>query len=411
MHVFLITQYFAPEIGAASSRWSDYVKLLVKKGHKVTVLCQTPNYPDGKIFEGYKNHFFKKDVISDNLNIIRSGVWVNDRSSAIKIVGNYLSFAFTGLINSFRVKKYDLIIVSSPPLFIGIIPIILKKLKKCTIFLDLRDIWPESVIALGGLKSKLMLNLGRFLEKKLYNSVNGFIFPVPGFSNYFCKSFPNQMQKPMFNLMNGINNEFLKESLKHNNKNNSTFKVLYSGNLGLAQGLEVIIKVAELLIDYPIKFEFIGSGVKKESLINLVKLKNLTNITFKDSMPRNELIKELRKANVCLVPLKNKKLFINAIPSKIFEIMACNKPIILGLRGESEVIVKDNNCGIVVEPENPEDYKNAILAYYKDESLSRIHGQNGVNYVTNFMQKELLLSNFLNELKNKDKKLSLNINI
>jgi glycosyltransferase involved in cell wall biosynthesis len=411
MHVFLITQYFHPEIGAAASRWGDYVKLLIDKGHKVTVLCEVPNYPHGKIFDGYKNQWYKKEILSDNLVIIRSGVWANNRNSKIKILGNYLSFALTGLINSLKIKNYDLIIISSPPLFVGIIGIILKKIKKCIILLDLRDIWPESVIALGGLKSKWLLNLGRWLENLLYCSVDGYIFPVPGFINYFKKSFPEQLQKPVFNLMNGIDKEFINESLKFNKKHQKDFTVLYSGNLGLAQGLEVVIKTAELLLDYPIQFRLIGNGLKKELLINLAKSKKLNNISFEDTMPRTQLIKEISKANVCLVPLKNNKLFRNAIPSKIFEIMACSKPVILGVKGEAEKIIKNNNCGITVDPENSEKLKNAVLTYYNDKSLSKIHGENGVKYVTDYMQKEFLLSEFLFQLNNKAKVSSLNINI
>ena len=411
MHVFLITQYFHPEIGAAASRWGDYVKLLIEKGHKVTVLCEMPNYPYGKLFDGYKNQWFKKEILSNNLIIIRSGVWANNRKSKLKLLGNYLSFAFTGLINSFKVKNYDLVIISSPPLFVGIIAIVLKRIKKCLILLDLRDIWPESVIALGGLKSKWLLRLGKWLENLLYRSVDGYIFPVPGFINYFKKVFPDQLEKPMFNLMNGIDKEFINESLKLKNEDQKEFTVLYSGNLGLAQGLEIIVETAELLVDYPIQFRLIGSGLKKELLINLAKSKKLNNISFENTIPRTQLIKEINKASVCLVPLKNNKLFRNAIPSKIFEIMACRKPVILGLKGEAAKIIDNNNCGIIVEPENPKEYKDAILSYYNNHNLSEIHGSNGVKYVTKNMQKEYLLSKFLFQLKTKAKELSLNINI
>lgn len=411
MHILLITQYFHPEIGAAASRWGDYVKLLIEKGHKITVLCQTPNYPHGKIFDGYKNQWFKKEILSNNLTIIRSCVWANNRKSKLKLLGNYLSFALSGSINSFKIKNYDLVIISSPPLFVGIIAIIIKKIKKSLIFLDLRDIWPESVVALGGLKSKWLLMLGRRLEKLLYSSVDGYIFPVPGFKNYFRSSFPDQLKKPMFNLMNGIDKEFINESLKFNQEDQKEFIVLYSGNLGLAQGLEVVIKTAELLIDYPIEFKLIGSGLEKELLINLAKSKKLNNINFEDTMPRTQLIKEINKATVCLVPLKKNKLFENAIPSKIFEIMACGKPSILGVKGEAEKIIINNNCGIIVEPDNPNEYKNAILTYYNNHNLLKTHGENGVKYVTEYMQKEYLLLEFLSQLKNKVKELSLNINI
>ena len=409
MHFFLITQYFHPEIGAAASRWGDYVKLLIDKGHKVTVLCEMPNYPQGIFFDGYKNQWSKKEILSNNLTIIRSGVWANNRKSTFKLLGNYLSFVFTGLINSFKIKNYDLIIISSPPLFVGIIAIVLKKIKKSKVLLDVRDIWPASVVALGSLKSNFLLKMGLWLEMKIYNNVDGYIFPVPGFSNYFKENFPVESKKPQFDLMNGVSKDFINKSNKK--KENNSFTILYSGNMGLAQGLEVIVICAEKLVDYPINFKFIGDGVKKQELINLVDSKKLNNIIFENSLSRLDLIEEIKMASVCIVPLIDKKLFRVAIPSKIFEIMACSKPVILGLKGEAEKIIKNNNCGIIVEPENSEELKKAILAYYNDKNLSKAHGKNGVNYVTKYMQKDYLISKFLFQLKNKAKDLSLNINI
>ena len=179
----------------------------------------------------------------------------------------------------------------------------------------------------------------------------------------------------------------------------------------MAQGLEVIIDTAEKLLDFTIKFRIIGEGIKKQSLIDLTISKNITNVSFHDPLPRKMLIKEILNSNVCLVPLINNKLFLSAIPSKIFEIMACKRPIILGVKGEAEKIINDNTCGITVEPDSSEDYMNAILKYYKNKDLADKHGKNGVNYVTSYMQKDYLLSKFLKQLKTKERELFLNINI
>ena len=127
MHIFLVTQYFPPEVGAAPSRWGDYVQIMLSRGHKVTVLCEIPNYPYGKFFSGYKFRWIKKETISKNFIIYRSAVFANDRSTSVKKLLHYLSFAFSSIINSFRVKKFDLLIISSPPIFIGFVGIIQKK--------------------------------------------------------------------------------------------------------------------------------------------------------------------------------------------------------------------------------------------------------------------------------------------
>ena len=405
MRVFIITQYFPPELGAAASRWGDYVDILVQQGHKVTVLSGMPNYPHGRRFDGYKNYWVKRETPSKNLTIIRSTVWANDRRSTFKMLGNYLSFAFSGVINAIKIRNQDLMILSSPPLFVGLISIVISSLRRFTILLDIRDIWPESVVALGGIKSKWLIKLGRLLESKVYRSANGFIFPVPSFQKYFKDHHPEQMKKPIFNLMNGVHQHFLSKSKENNAINQKDFTVLYSGNMGMAQGLEVILETASLLKDYPIKFKFIGEGVCKTELIHMAKSKGLSNVAFLDSMPREALIGEMHNSNVCLVPLKNNQLFRNAIPSKIFEIMACKKPVILGVKGEAATIIKKYNCGSIVPPEDPIALKNTIFKYFEDQDLIKLHGENGVNSVTNHLRKEVLLLSFLKQVKTSIKRL------
>ena len=159
MHVFLITQYFPPEIGAAATRWGDYTDILVKQGHRVTVLCEMPNYPLGEYFPGYKRQWVKREYISPNLTIIRSFTWATNRRSVIKKLGNYLIFMLSGLINALKIKNYDILIISSPPLFSGVIGAIIAKIKSIHFFLDIRDLWPESVTSVGEVKSKLIIRL------------------------------------------------------------------------------------------------------------------------------------------------------------------------------------------------------------------------------------------------------------
>ena len=395
MRVLLIAQYFPPEIGAAASRWGDYVDILVQRGHKVTVLCGMPNYPQGKRFDGYNNLWVKREKKSSNLRIIRSAVWANDRKSTFKMLGNYLSFAFSGVMNAIKIRNVDLIVLSSPPLFVGIIGMILSSIRKYKMLLDVRDIWPESVVVLGGMKSKWLIKLGRLLESKVYRSASGYIFPVPGFQKYFKSHHPLQMKKPMFNLMNGVHEDFLVKTKETQLASQKDFTVLYSGNMGMAQGLEVVLEAASQLKDYPIQFKLIGDGVCKTSLIQMAKSMGLSNMTFLDSISREALISEMHNASVCLVPLKNNPLFRNAIPSKIFEIMACKKPVILGVEGEAAGIIQQYNCGTVVSPENPLELKNIILKYYESKDLIIFHGNNGVRAVTEHLRKDVLLSTFL----------------
>ncbi len=400
MHVLLITQYFPPEIGAAATRWGDYVQILIKKGHRVTVLCEMPNYPLGTYFPGYKRQWVKQEKVSPNLTIIRSFAWANNRDSAIKKLGHYLVFMFSGLLTAFRLKNYHVLIVSSPPLFVGVIGAIISKIKSIYFFLDIRDLWPESVMALGEVRSKWVFNMGKKLESFIYKSTNGYILTVPGFKKHFTNHYPEQLNKPMINLINGVSNTFFDLAKKYDRIPGKRFAVLYSGNMGLAQGLESVIKAADILQKYPIDFKFVGSGVKQKALKTKADKLGLKNVVFLPVQKKEELIKLIKKASVCLVPLKNNPLFKNAIPSKMFEYMACGRPVIVSISGEVTEIIKKAKSGLISSPEDANSIADSILYYYNNRGKIIEQGRNGVMYVKENVRKEVLISHVMKKMQN-----------
>ena len=400
MHVLLITQYFPPEIGAAATRWGDYVQILIQKGHSVTVLCEMPNYPLGSYFPGYKRQWVKRENVSPDLTIIRSFAWANNRSSAIKKLGHYLIFMLSGLINAFKLKNYDVLIISSPPLFVGVIGAIISKIKSIHFILDIRDLWPESVMALGEVRSKWVFNMGRKLESFIYKSTNGYILTVPGFKKHFTNHYPDQLTKPMINLINGVSNTFFDLAQKYDRIPEKRFTVLYSGNMGLAQGLESVIKAADILQKYPIDFKFVGSGVKRKELITKTEKLGLKNVVFLPVQKKEELIKLIKKASVCLVPLKNDPLFRNAIPSKMFEYMACGRPVIASISGEVEKILNSAKSGAIAMAEDADSVADSILYYYNNRGKIIEQGQNGVTYVKQNVRKEVLISHAMEKMRN-----------
>jgi len=368
---------------------------LVKQGHHVTVVCEMPNYPLGEYFPGYKRQWVKREHMSPNLTIIRSFTWANDRKSMIKKLGNYLIFMLSGLINALKIKNYDVLIISSPPLFTGMIGAIIAKIKSIHFLLDVRDLWPESVTSLEQVKSKLIIRLGKKLESFIYKSTTGYIFAVPGFKKYFAKNHPSQIKKSMIKLVNGVSRSFIDLAEQNNRMPHKKFTVLYSGNMGLAQGLETVIKAANILKKYPIDFCFVGDGIKLESLKEKSNKMDLDNISFLPVQKRENLIQIIKKASVCLVPLKNEPLFRHAIPSKLFEYMACGRPVIVSIEGEVEKIIKKANSGLIATPEDADSISKQILYYYNNRDKIYYHGQNGVIYVTKNVCKETLLSDAL----------------
>jgi glycosyltransferase involved in cell wall biosynthesis len=312
---------------------------------------------------------------------------------------HYFVFTFSALLNAFKIKSYDLIIISSPPLFVGLIGVMLKKWKSIDFWLDVRDIWPESAIALKQINNNWLYFFGKKMEQIIYNSAKGFIFAVPGFKKYFCNEFQSESKKPMLNLINGVSNDFLEKAKITDFKKPKRFTVLYSGNIGLAQGLETVIESAKLLIEYPIDFMFVGNGVCREDLEELVKINEQKNVHFYDTVSRHKLIKFIKQSSVCLVHLKNKQLFNVALPSKTFEYMACERPVIVGVKGEIENIINSSKSGIIVEPENPTKLSQTILNYYNNPDKSIKDGMSGLTYITDNLVKEELISILMNKIQ------------
>ena len=306
---------------------------------------------------------------------------------------------FSAIINSRHVKGYDTLIVSSPPLFTGIIGLFIKKFIKKDFWLDIRDLWPDSALDLNQISKGINYKIGKKIEYLLYKSAKGFIFPVPGFKKYLS-NFPEEIsEKPMHELMNGVSESFISLSKKNQNKTDKKFTVLYSGNMGNAQDLKTIVKSAEQLKDHDIHFTFIGQGVCRSEIKQLSRSLEV-KIQFHDSMKREDLIKWIKKSSVFLVPLKNKELFKSALPSKMFEYMACAKPIIVGVKGEACELVLKSKSGIVVEPENISDLSRAILDYYSNKERRDKDGQNGLKFIKENLTKESLILSFIEKLKN-----------
>ena len=398
MHVFIVTQYFPPEICASASRWGDYADILLKQNHQVTVLCEAPHYPHENYYPGYKNKWSLVEKKSPRFTVIRSKAFSSDRKSFFKKISHYLVFMFSAIINSKKIKKFDLLIISSPPLFTGIIGLFIKYFRRKKYWLDIRDIWPESALELGQINDGIFYNFGKKIELKIYKSAEGFIFPVPSFRSYF-KNFGEEVsKKPMYELVNGVSKSFLKKSKSLKVSSDNKFTVLYSGNMGLAQDLKTVIEAANFLKNYNIYFRFIGEGVCRSEIEMLAKpLKE--KIDFHEPLPRDELINYILRSSVCLVPLKDKQLFNAALPSKMFEYMACGKPVIVSNRGDAKKIIDDSMSGIAVEPENPNLLSDAILSYFNDAHRCKADGKNGMTYVTGNLSKEVLISSMLNKIK------------
>lgn len=366
MKILFITDNFPPEVNAPASRGFDHAVEWVKMGYQVTVITCQPNFPKGEIFEGYKNSLYKVKYIQ-GIRVVRVWSFISANEGFIKRSLDYFSFAISSFIAGVFVKT-DVILATSPQFFTTFSGNLLSLFKRKPWILEIRDLWPDSIVAVGALSSDSNIyKLLKRLEGYFYRSAEKVIVVTDSFKEYLIRDhkiakekigvFKNGIVENSLSTMSIDQAKNRKESLGISSKSKI---ISYIGTLGLAHGLEFILHCAKKLEGDNIHFLFIGDGAKKKGLIELKNKLELSNVTFIDTVPKNEVYRYLQISDYALVNLKKSDEFKNVIPSKIFENVAARKPILLGVDGESKKIIKDYNVGISYEPENEMEFLKAL---------------------------------------------------
>lgn len=405
MKLLILTQYFPPEVGAPQNRLYELALRLKDKGIDTEILTAMPNYPQMEIHPQYKG----KKYCEENLNglkIKRTWIYVSKDKSIIKRLLNYFSFVFSSLFFGLRkLEKKDVLLVESPPLFLGITAYLLSKAKKAKMVFNVSDLWPESAEKLDIIHNKTILNLATKLEEFCYKKAS----LISGQTQGICKNikgrFPN---KNVYWLKNGVDIKFYdvnKQTEKHFRKEkgftSEDFILFYGGIIGYAQGLDVILKAANILQEKEnIKFVLLGNGPEKERLLKMKEELQLNNVFFYDAVAKSQMQAIITETNATIVPLKRLDLFKGAIPSKIFENLALKKTIILGLEGEAkELFIDEGKCGLSFEPENEKDLADKIMYIYSHPDEAAQMGENGLNYAAKNFNRDIIAEEFYNELK------------
>lgn len=357
MKILFITDNFPPETNAPATRTYEHCKIWVEEGVEVTIITCFPNFPEGKVYKGYKNKLYQKEYI-DGIKVIRVWSYITANQGFIKRIFDYMSFSlmafFVGLF-----RKTDIIIATSPQFFTTWSAFFLSLFKRKPWIFELRDLWPESIKTVGAIKQNRIIRVLEYIELKLYKNSS----KVVAVTDAFKKNLINRgIDKDKIEVVtNGANlslyqpkkkDENLLKELGLENK----FIVGYIGTHGLAHSLKFIINSISKVEDKDIHFLFIGGGAVKEKIVKLAKKLNLKNITFLNPIPKSEVSKYLSIIDVSLAPLKKSDTFKTVIPSKIFEASAMLKPTLLGVEGQAQEIIEKYNAGICFEPESEKDF-------------------------------------------------------
>jgi len=394
MKILLYTQYFPPETNAPANRWGYFCEYLANKGHEITVLTSFPNHPLRKLFPGYKNSWRYQEE-KNGVKIFRTWTYIPSSTKFLPRLINYLSFAFSSYLNARKISQLDLIIISLPPLFLGLTGLKIARKRNIPLVLDIRDLWPEAAISTGYLRKGVLYYWARRKSEKIYRMAIKILVNSPAlFETLRCQyALPD---RKLAYLANGADLEFFAQKIDHSFIERQynlydKFVVLYTGLLGYAQAPEVIIKTADVLREKDdIVFLIVGTGPLEEKLkIEARKLK-LTNVIFTGLRPHEEMPQYVALADVCLVPYKNKETFKNNLPSKMFDYLAAGKPMIINLEGEASKMILEAQAGLLVKSEDPQALADGILKLYADKFLREKMGALAKTYAANnFDKKEI----------------------
>lgn len=404
MKILIITQWFDPE---PTLKGLVFAKELKRQGHDVEVLTGFPNYPTGKIYDGYKLRLKQRESV-EGIDVLRVALYPNHDSSAIKRIFNYISFAFMAMIfGVFSTKKADVIYAYHPPLTVGIAALLVGKIRRTPVVLDIQDMWPDTLKATGMMNNKKLLDVVYKVSQILYKYVDHIVVLSLGFKKLLMqRGVPAEKIDVIYNWCDeqALSN---KSPIKAEYENlfKDKFNVVFAGNLGKAQGLDVIVDVAKKMQHHQrLQFIFVGDGTERESVINQTKQYSLGNIVFIPRVSMQEVGSILREADVLIVHLKDDPLFEITVPSKTQAYMAIGRPILMAVKGDAANIIDQANAGIIAQPENSESIIKGIENLYNlsADELSEL-GENGKKYYFQYMSLEEGCRNFIDVFSKKIK--------
>ncbi len=375
MKILFLTDNFPPEVNAPASRTYDHCREWVKNGDEVTVITCAPNFPQGKVYAGYKNKWHQEETI-DGIRVIRVWSYIVANKGFIKRALDFISYSVTAFFAGLFVQA-DIIVATSPQFFTALSGRALSFWKRRPWIMEVRDLWPESIKSVGAMNNNLFIRYFEWQERRCYKSAKRIIVVTDSFmSNLVSRCVPKDK---ICVIKNGVNRALFSPMPKNTaliEKLGLSGKTIigYIGTHGMAHKLDFILRCAHKLDGGTNNYHFllIGDGAEKEKLLVLKQNLGCNNVTMLDSIPKEEVRQYISILDICLINLKKSELFTTVIPSKIFENAAMGIPILMGVGGEAKEIVQHYEAGICFEPENETDFLSKLAEISRPEIRQRL---------------------------------------
>lgn len=402
IHILFFSHYFPPEGNAPASRVYALCQRWVRKGHRVTVVTCAPNVPDGKIYEGYRN--YPQTQWMEGIQVVRVWTYLAANKGFGRRILNYVSYLFSATIHSLLISSPDVIVATSPQFFCGWTGVLAKGLRRRPLVLEIRDLWPESIVAVGALERGPVLRLLEAMERWLYSAADHVVTVGDGYREKLEeKGIP---RTKLTVVTTGVDSELFSPrkpdpELISRYALADKFVCAYIGTIGMASGLGVVLRAARILQergDQRIRFLLVGDGAVREGLQEEAQQQGLQNVVFAGRRPKSEIPRFLALSGCCLVHLRRQELFHTVLPSKIYEAAAMERPIILGVEGHAARMLAQAQAGITIEPDNEDQLVAAVAGLASEPDHRDRMGRSGRAWVCEHHNWERLAEEYLNLL-------------
>jgi len=408
MRILLIHQYFLEKDEGGGSRFNTMSKAWADQGHHISVLAGMVHYATGTKRDEYKGKLVVHKPYLENIDVYRCHVSESYNRSFVGRLWAYLSFVFSSVYAGlFKTQEnYDLILVTSPPLFVGITAYILAKVKRIPFGFEVRDLWPESAIDTGVLRNKFIIKLAYWFEGFMYRSATLVNVLTPAFRDklIYEKGVPKEKvifvpNAADFTLADYVRNNFDAQAFREAKSWGEKFVITYVGAHGVANHLIQVLDAAELIEDERVHFVLIGAGMRKKYLMEEAARRSLSNVEFIDSVPKEEVYKYIFASDVGTSVLKKVETFKTIYSNKTFDYMSCQKPVLMVIDGVSRQLVEDATCGVYAEPDNAQAIADQAtwLSSREPSELARM-GENGYRYAKQHFDRQVLADQYISKL-------------
>ena len=399
MKLLFLCHYYPPEVNAPASRTYENAKRWVRLGHEVTVITCAPNAPRGEIYPGYRNRPRQIEYV-DGVRVVRVWTFIAANKGTVRRILNYLSYMVSACLAALLEPRPDVLVATSPQFFCGWAGVLVHWMRRLPFVLEIRDIWPESITTVGAMKRGLAIRFLEGMEKRMYAAADHIVAVGNGYrDNLISKGVRAEKISVVYN---GVDLETFRPGPKDaaflRRFGLEGFKVCgYIGTVGMAHGLEVMLRAAERTGDKPWKFLVVGDGARADELREEAESKGLDNVVFTGRLAKNEMPAAWSALDLCLIHLRKSGLFQTVIPSKIFEAMGMGIPILMGVEGEAMGLVEEAGAGLAMDPGNVESLLAGCEALLNGPSAA--YGEAGRRFVVRRFDRDALASDYLEVLK------------